>query len=364
MDIAWKETELKGDDLYKRLGVGRDASEKEIQKAYRRLALKYHPDKNPDDPKAAEKFKQVAEAFEILSDPEKRKLYDSGGMDRVERGGHQHGFETNEEVFSQFGDIFGDVFGRRSQRARQSRRTRPRRGRDLRFVLPVSFTEAALGGEREIEVPILEPCPDCHGRGTHQGTEPEPCPVCHGTGEQPQSARETGGFFSFSSACPSCGGTGQKPGPACSTCRGQGRIEKSRRIKIKIPPGVQSGQTLRLAGQGEAGPSGGPRGDLLIELDVKSHPHFRREGKNIRSDVKVPVATALLGGKVEVPTLQGTVMLTIPPGTSSDQVLRIRGHGIPAKDGPGDHLVRVVIVVPKKLSEEAREAIRKNLALA
>lgn len=340
-------------DLYEVLGVSKDASAAEIQKAYRKLALKYHPDKNPDDPKAAENFKKVSEAYEVLSDPEKRQAYDRGGIDAT----GFRGFESNEEIFAHFGDIFGDLFGSRVQR----RQAGPQPGRDLRFVLPLTFIEAALGGHREIEVPVLDACPDCHGYGTAGGASPEPCPDCQGRGQVSRQGRQQGGFFSISSACPACGGSGQKSGPRCSRCGGAGRIERARRINIKIPAGIDAGQTLRLAGQGEAGPGGGPQGDLLIEAQVQPHPTFQRHGKNIRSDVKVPVAIALLGGKVEVPTLKGVVMLSIPPGTSSDQVLRIRGQGIPAAPVPGDHLARVVIAVPKTLSDDAKAAIREHL---
>ena len=342
-------------DLYEVLGVSRDASDAEIQKAYRKLALKYHPDKNPDDPKAAQNFKKVSEAYEVLSDAEKRRAYDQGGMGAT----GFPGFDSNEEIFSQYGDIFGDVFSSRKQRRHAAGR---QRGRDLRFVLPMTFIEAALGGQREIELPVLDTCPDCQGRGTVGGASREPCPDCRGTGQVSRQGRQQGGYFSVSSACPSCGGSGQKRGPRCTRCGGDGRIEKQQHINITIPAGIEDGQTLRLAGQGEAGQGGGPNGDVIIEADVQPHPTFRREGKNVRSDVKVPVVTALLGGKVEVPTLKGAVMLSVPAGTSSDQVLRIRGQGVPAKDGPGDHLARIVITVPKTLSDDAKAALREHLA--
>lgn len=351
-------------DLYEVLGVSKNATEDEIRKAYRKLALKYHPDKNPDDASATEKFKKISEAYEILSDPEKRKEYDTGGMENVYAHGFQ-GFHSNEEIYSQFGDIFADLFGQGGfggGRTR-SRRRQPRasRGRDLHFVLPVSFLDAVRGTKTTVEVPVLDECPDCHGTGTASGSAPETCPQCHGTGQVEQAQQRGGGFFSMASVCPTCGGTGQKPGDPCKTCHGQGRVQKTKKINITIPAGIEDGQTLRLKGQGEAGLGGGPKGDLLIEVKVEPHPTFKRDGLNIRSDIKVPVHVALLGGKVDVPTIHGTVSLTIPPGTSSDQVMRIRGQGIKSKKGTGDHLARVVIIVPKDLSEEAKKCIQEHL---
>lgn len=344
------------DDLYELLGVSRDASEQEIQRAYRKLAIKYHPDKNLDNPQAAEKFKQVSEAYDILTDKEKRRAYDQSGMTGVHDAGYS-GFQSNEEIYSHFGDIFGDLFGQRFHRQRSG----PRRGNDLRFILPVSFKEAALGGQQEFVVPIADTCPSCRGTGAAGGKPPQPCTECGGTGHHTQEGSRAGGAFSFSSACPTCGGTGQRPQAACSTCHGKGHTTRQSSISLRIPPGIDSGQVLRLAGQGEAGFAGGHKGDLLIEVKIQPDPEFTRKGQNIHSSMKIPVATALLGGKVDVPTLRGVVTLTVPPGTSSDQVLRIRGQGIAGKDDTGDHMVRVVIMVPKELSSSAKESIRKHL---
>lgn len=349
------------DSLYEILGVSRDATADEIRKAYRKLAIKYHPDKNPGDQKASSKFKEISDAYEVLSDKDKREAYDNRGMSGVHEQGF-HGFENADDIFSHFGDIFGGMRGggpRSSPRYRQPPQQQ-QRGRDLRFLVKLDFLQAVLGGKRDIHAPVLVSCDDCAGNGT-TGGEPQPCESCHGSGQVQRRAQQEGGFFSISSACPACSGTGQLHGPLCKTCNGDGRINRPRQLTVNIPPGTSTGQTLRLSGQGEAGRFGGPSGDLLVEVEVLPHAEFRREGNNIRSDVKVPVSTALLGGKVDVRTVRGVVSLSVPAGTSSDSTLRIRGQGVPLKSGPGDHLVRVVITVPKDLSPEKADALRELL---
>jgi molecular chaperone DnaJ len=344
------------EDPYERLGVGQDATDQEIQRAYRKLALKHHPDKNPDDPKAAEKFKQVAEAYEILSDKEKRDAYDSRGMSGVEATGFE-GFANDDDIFSQFGDLFGSRL--------RPREATPRRGRDLRFRLSVPFEEAALGAEREVTIPIASACPQCDGTGMSSPSDARrTCPDCQGAGYATKQAPQAHGYVQVSSVCPTCHGSGILPGPPCSACGGQGLQERDRQVSLKIPAGIETNNTLRLKGQGEAGTLGGPPGDLRIAIDVQPHATFRRDGRIVRSDIRVPVAAALLGGKIDVKTLHGIVVLTIPAGTSSDQTLRIRGQGIPTKKGTGDHLVRVVIEVPKDLSDDAKSAIQEHLQTA
>jgi molecular chaperone DnaJ len=347
-----------GKDYYATLGVSKDADDDAIRKAYRKLALKYHPDKNPGNAEAERKFKEVAEAYEVLSDKEKRKAYDTRGEAGVRDMGFE-GFASAEDIFSHFPDIFGDLFGERFYRET----TRPQRGGDLRFTLPVSFLDAALGASREITVPLQEVCTACGGSGI-EGGQAEACPECGGTGHVSRRGKRQGGFFSISSACPACGGSGRKPGRACATCGGAGRVRSEKRLTVKIPAGIASGATLRLRGQGEPGLHGGPNGDLLLEIVVEPHPEFTRDGLDIRSSVKVPVKTALLGGQVDVPTLRGNLTLKVPPGTSGDAWLRLRGQGIEATGrdaGKGDHLVRVVVTVPKDLSPAAQAALQEHL---
>jgi len=342
-------------DYYEILGVKKDASDEEIRKAYRRLALKYHPDKNPDNPQAERKFKDAAEAYEVLSDKEKRQAFDTRGSAGLEDMGFE-GFKSNEDIYSHFSDVFGDLFGQRFYR----QATRPQRGGDTRYSMAIDFLDAALGATRDISVPLRDVCGDCQGTGT-QGAQPAVCPECGGSGHVSERGKRQGGFFSVSSPCPSCGGTGRRPGSLCGNCGGEGRVLGKKTISLKIPPGVADGSVLRLGGQGEAGIHGGPRGDLLLDLRVQPHPELTRDGFDIRSAVKLPVKIALLGGEVDVRTLRGTIALRIPKGTSSDSWLRLRGQGIEAQGKKGDHLVRAVITVPKDLGGDAEEAIQKAL---
>ena len=339
------------DDPYELLGITQDASDEEIKKAYRKLALKYHPDKNADNEDAAQQFRKISEAYEVLSDPEKRAAYEQGGMSDVEQQGHQ-GFENDEEIFTRYRDIFGDRFGQRYHQ----RQAAPRAGRNLRYFLAIPFRDAALGCQRDLRVPIEHACETCHGTGARGGQTAKVCQTCQGSGHASRQGDREGGFFSVNSACPDCGGTGYEAVEACPVCHGSGRVAEETNISVKIPAGIETGKNLRLTGQGEGGVNGGPAGDLLFEIEVDSDPEFARDGLNIRSDLNVPVRIALLGGKLDVPTLRGTGTLTIPPCTSSDRLLRIRGQGIKTKGNAGDHLVRVVITVPEELSEGTQEA--------
>ncbi|MCZ6793461.1 MAG: molecular chaperone DnaJ [Planctomycetota bacterium] len=347
-------------DYYDVLGVSKDADEAVLKKAYRKLALKYHPDKNPDKPEAEKKFKEAAEAYEVLSDPEKRQAYDEYGAAGLKNMGFEgYSQASYEDIFSQFGDIFGDLLGSGFGGGSFGARPRRRHGADVRYRLSVSFVDAALGVTPEIRLEFQESCATCRGSGVHPGAGPATCSRCGGTGQSSRS-QGLGGFFTVRSPCPACGGAGKVAGPPCSSCRGKGRTSTHKTVSLKVPPGVKDGAVLRLADQGEAGIGGGPAGDLLLEVNVAPHPTFTRDGLDVRSAVKVPLATAVLGGEVDVPTLRGGLSLKVPARTSSDSWLRLKGQGIAAVEGRGDHLVRVAIVMPEKVSKELEDALRKN----
>jgi molecular chaperone DnaJ len=353
-------------DYYEVLGISRDASVEEIKRAYRRLALRYHPDKNPDNSKEAEeKFKEVSEAYKVLSDPEKRQMYDQYGHAGLEAevgaGAGFGGFEFDpfkifEEVFGREsfgGDVFGDFFGRRSR----TRAIEVEPGRDLHYALDISFEEAAFGAKKEIQIPRYEVCSTCSGSGIKPGSQPHTCPTCQGSGYVAMSQ----GFFSITRTCTQCQGRGTIIKDPCRDCRGTGRVRRARRVKVKIPPGVDHGSRLRLAGEGEAGLRGGSPGDLYISLRLRPHPIFKRDGNNIICEVPISFTQAALGSQIKVPTLNGGVRLKIPPGTQTNKIFRLKGQGIPYlhSSGRGDQWVRVIVETPVSLSEEQKQLLRK-----
>ncbi|MFQ5913973.1 MAG: molecular chaperone DnaJ [Nitrospinota bacterium] len=345
-------------DCYEVLGVAREASEQEIKKAYRRKAMEYHPDRNAGDREAEERFKEAAEAYDVLGDPEKRRIYDQYGVEGLEGAGIR-GFGGFEDIFEAFGDIFGDFFGM-GGRDRRRGSSGPQRGHDLRYDLMLSFEEAAQGTEVNLEIPRLKTCKTCGGSGAEPGTDPTKCSACGGYG-QVQHSR---GFFSIATTCPKCRGSGRVLEHPCEDCDGAGAVEESQSLKVKVPAGVDAGSRLRLPGEGEDGPGGGPPGDLYVYTTVKPHSFFQREGKTLFCRVPISFGLAALGGRLEVPTLNGDRRVTLPEATQSGERFRVRGAGIADIHGglPGDLVVEVYVETPKKLSARARavmEALRE-----
>jgi molecular chaperone DnaJ len=338
-------------DYYEVLGVNRDAAEEDLKKAYRRLAMKWHPDRNPDNPKAEERFKEAKEAYEVLTDAQKRAAYDQFGHAGVDaaRGA---GFSAAEAFGDIFGEVFGDIFGggRRS-------RTQVFRGADLRYGLELELRQAVFGDNVEIDFQTLGECSTCAGSGAAKGSTPVTCDTCGGQGQ----VRLNQGFFSINQACPRCKGRGQIIQSPCDTCHGQGRVRRTKSLNVKIPAGVDNGDRIRLAGEGEAGRNGGPAGDLYVEIHVREHEIFERDGSHLSCEVPVSFATLVLGGELEVPTLDSHVTLKIPPETQSGRVFRLREKGVrPVRGGPtGDLFCRVTVETPIKLSAEQKEALRK-----
>lgn len=346
-------------DYYEVLGIARNAAPEEIKKAYRRLAVKFHPDKNPGDKQAEERFKEAAEAYAVLADAEKRQRYDRFGRQGLGQQGGFGGFDP--DVFGDFGDIlgemfgFGGVFGGGARRRQQSRR-----GADLRYDLEIDFDEAALGLETRIQIPRLDACEGCNGSGTNAADGIRTCETCRGRG---QVAFQQG-FFTIARTCSACGGAGRRIVKPCPDCNGQGRVRRERTLTVRIPPGVDEGTRLRLQGEGEAAPGGGHPGDLYVVLSVRPHETFRRDGADIHSDVAVSYAQAALGATISVPVLGGgDEEFDVPAGTQPGTVLRLKGKGIASLDGEGrgDHLVQVRVRVPRKLSAEHR-ALLESLA--
>src|SRR5215471_3999258 len=339
-------------DYYKVLDVPRAATEAEIKKSYRRLAMKYHPDRNPGDREAEEAFKEAKEACEVLTDPHKRAAYDQYGHAGVEaasrQGAGRGGFGADT-----FSDIFGDVFGS----ARRSSRSQVYRGADLRYELELDLSQAVFGHQVEIELERLAECEVCHGSGAAKGSSPTTCETCGGAGQVCIAQ----GFFQLQQTCPRCRGSGTIVRNPCDACHGQGRVRRSRTLSVKVPAGVDTGDRVRLTGEGEAGRNGGPHGDLYVEIHVREHPIFERDGVHLSCEVPVSFATASLGGTLNVPTLEGDVALKIPEETQSGRVFRLRDKGVkPVRGGSrGDLFCRVVVETPINLSGEQRELLRK-----
>jgi molecular chaperone DnaJ len=338
-------------DYYEVLGVPRTASESEIKSAYRKQAMSYHPDRNPGDAVAEEKFKEAAEAYAVLADSEKRSAYDRFGHAGVSSAtGGTGGFDPS--VFADFGDILGDVFGFGDLFGGGRRRGGPQRGADLRYDLEISFEESAKGSETTIQIPRQESCEACKGSGAAPGSSPTACPKCRGQGQ----VRFQQGFFTVARACPQCRGTGKFISKLCHTCHGAGRVTRERKITVRIPAGIATGQQLRLQGEGESGVAGGPPGSLYVIVHVLEHDYFRRDGMNLFCEIPVGFPTLVLGGEVEVRTLDGLETVKIPEGTQTGATLRLRGKGMPdvSGRGRGDLFATVQAHTPRKLSKEQR----------
>ncbi len=344
-------------DCYEVLGVDRGALEEEIKRAYRKLAMNYHPDRNPGDKEAEERFKEASEAYEVLRDPEKRQIYDRFGHEGL-RGTGFTGFRGFDDIFSSFGDIFEEFFGfgTRSKDSRRGR-GRGRPGSDLRYNLTLTLEEAAVGREAEIPVERHEQCSTCNGSGAKPGTSPTVCPMCHGRGQVTRSQ----GFFTISTTCGQCYGQGQIIAHVCEACHGAGRTRVQQKVNVKIPPGVDNGSRLRLRGEGDPGEGGGPSGDLYVVIFVEPHPFFERQGDDVLCQVPISFTQAALGAKMEVPTLGGEETIQIPKGTQSGTLFRLGGAGMPRLRGPGrgDQVIQVVVKTPPHLTKRQEEILRE-----
>jgi molecular chaperone DnaJ len=341
-------------DYYEVLGVNRDASEDDIKKAYRKLAMKFHPDRNPDNPKSEEQFKDAKQAYEILSDTAKRAAYDQYGHAGVDpsAAASAGGFRASGGDFSEmFGDIFGDIFGGGGQRSNVYR------GADLRYNLEISLEQAARGTETRIRIPTMEECATCHGSGAKPGTEPTNCPTCGGHGQ----VRMQQGFFSLQQTCPRCHGSGKIVQSPCSTCQGAGRLKQHKTLSVKIPAGIDEGDRIRLAGEGEAGLNGGPAGDLYVVIHLQPHPVFQRDHNDLHCEMPISFTTAALGGEIEIPTLDGHAKLKIPTETQNGKIFRLRGKGIRGvrSSNTGDLLCHIAIETPVNLTTRQKELLQE-----
>lgn len=339
-------------DYYEVLGVDKSAGEREIKKAYKKLAMKYHPDRTQGDKALEEKFKEIQEAYEVLTDSQKRAAYDQYGHAGVDPNRGGAGFGGGADFGDIFGDVFGDIFG--GGRGRQSR---ARQGSDLRYNLELSLEEAVRGKDVEIRVPTLVECDECHGSGAKKGSSPTTCPTCHGNGQ----VQMRQGFFAVQQTCPTCSGKGKIISDPCNKCRGHGRTEKTKTLSVKIPPGVDTGDRIRLSGEGEAGENGAPPGDLYVQVHVREHKIFQRDGNNLYCEVPLSFTTAALGGELQVPTLDGKVKLKISPETQTGRMFRLRGKGVKSvRSGVvGDLMCKVVVETPVNLSARQKELLKE-----
>lgn len=350
-------------DYYEVLGVERGADDASIKKAYRQLAKKYHPDMNPGDAEAEKRFKEASEAYAILSDPDKRRQYDQFGHSAFEGGGAGGGFGGFDFSGADFSDIFGDIFGDFFGGGRSSRNSNgPMKGANLRTSVRITFEEAVFGVEKELDLNLKDTCKCCNGSGAKPGTSPETCSRCGGRGQVVTQHSTPFGTFRNSQVCPDCGGSGKTIKEKCPDCHGSGYISSRKKIQVSIPAGIDNGQSVRLRDKGEPGVNGGPRGDLLVEVVVDRHPIFQRQDMNIFSTVPISYAVAALGGEILIDTVDGKVVYDVKAGTQTDTRVRLRGKGVPSlrnKDIRGDHYVTLVVQVPDKLSNEAKELLRK-----
>lgn len=337
-------------DFYEVLGVAKDAGDDELKKAYRRLAMKCHPDRNPGDHKAEEQFKEANEAYEVLTDPQRRAVYDKYGHEGLQRGGGGGGFGDAAGFSDIFGDVFSDIFG-------GGGRSGPRRGADLRYVMELSLEQAVFGSAETIRIPKLDSCGECNGHGSASGKKPGECPTCRGSGQ----VRVQQGFFVLQQTCPHCRGRGVMVTDPCKTCRGAGKVRREKTLEVKVPAGVDTGDRIRLTGEGEPGEKNAPSGDLYVQINVKPHEFFEREGSDLFCTVPISIVTATLGGQQEVPTLTGKEVLNVSEGTQNGKQFRLRGKGVKSVRGgaTGDLICTVLVETPVKLNKQQKELLRQ-----
>ena len=341
---------------YEVLGIGKDASAEAIKKAYRKLAMKYHPDHNQGDAGAEERFKEAAEAYEVLSDVQKRRIYDTYGKEGLRSSGYT-GPGSSEDIFSHINNLFGDLFGFGGGRSRRHDPNAPVQGEDLRYDIRIPFMEAVHGVNRQVEITKRETCWTCEGSGARPGHRPQTCPMCQGRGQVARSQ----GFFQVTTTCPRCRGVGQVITDPCADCQGEGLVNRNKKVSIRIPAGVDTSSRMRLSGEGEGGRRGGPSGDLYVVIHVDEHEHFQRDGQTIYLRLPLSMARATLGCEADVPTIHGTAKLKIPAGTQSGERFVLRGEGVPSLrgGGKGDMVVEVQVLTPTKLSKEQKELLRR-----